>query len=123
MGLSICLPLLSNLTLEGVCGNVEVFNIVAPQLKNLTIRGSFASGHEYLISAPDLVYLLYRGYDLLQLYTDGFPSLEKVDISVFRPKDAHQVLYLLRQLHNVKSTLNLEIVEVIGSVYLMYSSL
>ncbi|KAM0059691.1 putative F-box domain, leucine-rich repeat domain superfamily, F-box-like domain superfamily [Helianthus debilis subsp. tardiflorus] len=115
-GIRIRLPLLSNLTLESVGGNVEVFGIVAPQLKNLTIRGSFVRDHEYLISAPDLVFLLYSGYDHLKLYTNGFLSLEKADICVSSPKDAHQVLRLLQHLHRVKSlTLNLEIVELLSS--------
>ncbi|KAJ0824569.1 putative F-box domain-containing protein [Helianthus annuus] len=115
-GIRIRLPLLSNLTLESVGGDVEVFGIVAPQLKNLTIRGSFVHDHEYLISAPDLVFLLYSGYDHLQLYTNGFLSLEKADICVSSPKDAHQVLRLLQHLHRVKSlTLNLEIVELLSS--------
>ncbi|KAI7739816.1 hypothetical protein M8C21_024280, partial [Ambrosia artemisiifolia] len=116
MELSICLPLLSNLTLENFDGNLKIFDIVAPQLKNLTIKGSFMQAYEYMISAPDLAFLLYKSYDRLQLYTDGFPFLEKADISVYRPQNVHQVLYLLPQLHNVKSlTLNLEIVELLSS--------
>ncbi|MFS8030211.1 putative leucine-rich repeat domain superfamily, F-box-like domain superfamily [Helianthus anomalus] len=121
-GLSICLPLLCNLTLEDVCGgSVNVFNIVAPQLKNLNIRGVFTQDHQYLISAPNLAFLLYEGLENLSLSTPGFLSLEKADICVSYPHDAHQVLRLLQLLHNVKSlTLNLEIVEVIGSVYVMH---
>ncbi|KAI7739819.1 hypothetical protein M8C21_024283, partial [Ambrosia artemisiifolia] len=93
-GLSICLPLLSNLTLVDVDGSVKVFNIVAPQLKNLTIEGHYC----------------------LQLPANDYFSLEKAYISIFRPKDAHQVLCLLQQLHNVKFlTLNLEIVECLSS--------
>ncbi|KAF5753735.1 putative F-box domain-containing protein [Helianthus annuus] len=122
--LSICLPLLSNLTLESIRGGVKVFNIVSPQLKNLTMKSDsqyyprYARDRQYRISAPDLVFLLYRGYDHLQLYTNGFLSLEKADICVSSPKDAHEVLHLLPQLHNVKSlTLNLEIVEKLGSLF------
>ncbi|KAF5753739.1 putative leucine-rich repeat domain superfamily, F-box-like domain superfamily [Helianthus annuus] len=116
-GLSICLPLLSNLTLEDVCGgSVNVFNIVAPQLKNLNIRGVFTQDHQYLISAPDLAFLLYEGLENLSLSTHGFLSLEKADICVSYPHDARQVLRLLQLLHNVKSlTLNLEIVELLSS--------
>ncbi|KAJ0427763.1 putative leucine-rich repeat domain superfamily, F-box-like domain superfamily [Helianthus annuus] len=120
-GLSICLPLLSNLTLEDGCGSVKVYNIVAPQLKNLNMSGVVTQDHQYLISAPDLVSLLYKGFYDLSLSTDDFPSLEKADICVSYPRDAHQALRLLQQLHNVKSlTLNLEIVELLNkSVDLM----
>ncbi|KAJ0931403.1 putative leucine-rich repeat domain superfamily [Helianthus annuus] len=91
-GLSICLPLLSNLTLEDGCGSVNVFNIVAPQLKNLNIRSVFTQDHQYLISAPDLAFLLYEGLVNLSLSTHGFLSLEKADICVSYPDDAHQLL-------------------------------
>ncbi|KAJ0790789.1 putative leucine-rich repeat domain superfamily [Helianthus annuus] len=111
-GLSICLPLLSNLTVEDVYGSVDDYNIVAPELKNLNMSGIFTQDHPYLISAPALVSLLYKGFHDLSLSTDDFPSLEKADICVSYPRDAHQALRLLQQLHNVKSlTLNLEIVE------------
>ncbi|KAM0059689.1 putative leucine-rich repeat domain superfamily, F-box-like domain superfamily [Helianthus debilis subsp. tardiflorus] len=120
-GLSICLPLLSNLTVEDVYGSVNVYNIVAPELKNLNMSGVFTQDHPYLISAPALVSLLYKGFYDLSLSTDDFPSLEKADICVSYPRDAHQALRLLQQLHNVKSlTLNLEIVELLNkSVDLM----
>ncbi|KAM0059687.1 hypothetical protein Hdeb2414_s0005g00184121 [Helianthus debilis subsp. tardiflorus] len=117
-GLSICLPLLSNLTLEYVHGSIEVFNIVAPQLKNLSISSFLQAhrsptNHQYLLSVPNFVFLTYKGHYCLQLSTEGFLSLEKADICVSSPKDAHQVLRLLQHLHSVKSlTLNLEIVEV-----------
>ncbi|KAJ0702193.1 putative F-box domain, leucine-rich repeat domain superfamily, F-box-like domain superfamily [Helianthus annuus] len=113
-GLGICLPKLSNLTIEIACGSVEVFNIVAPQLKNLTIRSYF--DEQYSLSAPDLVFLFYQGGYCLQLSTDDYLSLEKADICVPRPKDAHQVLRMLQRLHNVKFlTLNVEIVELLSS--------
>ncbi|KAJ0462860.1 putative F-box domain, leucine-rich repeat domain superfamily, F-box-like domain superfamily [Helianthus annuus] len=113
-GLGICLPKLSNLTIEIACGSVEVFNIVAPQLKNLTIRSYF--DEQYSLSAPDLVFLFYQGGYCLQLSTDDYLSLEKADICVPRPKDAHQVLRMLQRLHNVKClTLNVEIVELLSS--------
>ncbi|KAJ0824568.1 putative leucine-rich repeat domain superfamily [Helianthus annuus] len=97
-GLSICLPLLSNLTVEDVYGSVEDYNIVAPELKNLNMSGVFTQDHQYLISAPALA-----------------------DICVSYPRDARKALRLLQQLHNVKSlTLNLEIVELLNrSVDLM----
>ncbi|XP_076925454.1 uncharacterized protein LOC143588289 isoform X2 [Bidens hawaiensis] len=68
-----------------------------------------------MISAPDLEFFLYKGNKCLPFSTDDFHSLEKADICVVRPTDAHQVLRLLQQLHNVKSlTLNLEIVELLS---------
>ncbi|MFS8030213.1 hypothetical protein Hanom_Chr17g01531411 [Helianthus anomalus] len=106
--LNICLPLLSNLTLEYVHGSIKVFNIVAPQLKNLSISSFLQAhrsptNHRYLLSAPDLVFLTYKGHYCLQLSTDGFLSLEKADICVSNPKDAHQVLRLLQHLHSERS--------------------
>ncbi|KAJ0427760.1 putative leucine-rich repeat domain superfamily, F-box-like domain superfamily [Helianthus annuus] len=120
-GLSICLPLLSNLTIEDVYGSVEDYNIVAPELKNLNMSGVFTQDRQYLISAPALVSLLYKGFYDLSLSTDDFSSLEKADICVSYPRDARKALRLLQQLHNVKFlTLNLEIVELLNkSVDLM----
>ncbi|MFS8006525.1 putative F-box domain, leucine-rich repeat domain superfamily, F-box-like domain superfamily [Helianthus anomalus] len=112
---SICLPLLSNLTLEqSISGSVKDIHIVAPQLKNLTITDF--QHKNYLISAPNLVFLLYKGYHCLQPPANDFISLEKADICVFYPKCAHQVLCLLQRLHSVKFlTLSLEIVERLSS--------
>ncbi|KAM0054124.1 putative ankyrin repeat-containing domain-containing protein [Helianthus debilis subsp. tardiflorus] len=112
---SICLPLLSNLTLEqSISGSVKDINIVAPQLKNLTITDF--QHKNYLISAPNVVFLLYKGYHCLQPPANDFFSLEKADICVFYPKCAHQVLCLLQRLHSVKFlTLSLEIVERLSS--------
>ncbi|KAJ0466573.1 putative F-box domain, leucine-rich repeat domain superfamily, F-box-like domain superfamily [Helianthus annuus] len=111
----ICLPLLSNLTLEqSISGSVKDINIVAPQLKNLIITDF--QHKNYLISAPNLVFLLYKGYHCLQPPASDFISLEKADICVFYPKCAHQVLCLLQRLHSVKFlTLSLEIVELLSS--------
>ncbi|XP_076911976.1 uncharacterized protein LOC143570123 isoform X3 [Bidens hawaiensis] len=106
-------PRLSNLKLEHGC--VKVVNVVAPQLENLYIRSCNA---EFVISAPDLASLLYKGSCPLLRSTDGFCSLEKADICVSYPKDAdaHQIVNLLLQLHNVHFlTLNLEIVELLSS--------
>ncbi|KAJ0466582.1 putative F-box domain, leucine-rich repeat domain superfamily, F-box-like domain superfamily [Helianthus annuus] len=115
-GLSICLPLLTELTLETEYGSVEVFNIVAPQLKNLTIRSFISESHEYLISAPHLVFLDYKGWSCLQLSTNAFLSLEKAHICISYSTYAHQVLRLLQQIRNVKFlTLNLEVVELLSS--------
>ncbi|GKD69500.1 F-box domain containing protein [Tanacetum coccineum] len=73
--LNICHPLLSNLTLEYLSGNLNVINVVAPQLKSLTINDWFEK-YQFLISAPNLVSLLYKGYHSLDLSTDGFHLLE-----------------------------------------------
>ncbi|PWA97867.1 F-box domain, Leucine-rich repeat domain, L domain-like protein [Artemisia annua] len=113
--LSICHPLLLELTLDSVCGSANSVNVVTPQLKNLTIRKNFRDNFPYVISAPDLASLLYTGHHPLHLFTDSFHSLEKVDLRVYSRdvKDAPRMFHLLQQLHNVKFlTLNLEIVEV-----------
>jgi hypothetical protein len=101
--LSICHHRLSNLTLEHEKRNwrsVKVVNVVAPQLENLTIRYrldeleqryafyerdntcyiDWLREYKHLISAPNLISLIYEGYDPLPLSTDGFHSLEKVDL-------------------------------------------
>ncbi|KAI7726982.1 hypothetical protein M8C21_011407, partial [Ambrosia artemisiifolia] len=91
---------------------VEDFNVVAPRLKNLNISATLTHNNQCLISAPVLEFLIYKVFSGLPLSTNDFLSLEKADICVSCPKDAHQVLRLLQQLHNVKFlTLNLEIVE------------
>ncbi|KAI7739818.1 hypothetical protein M8C21_024282, partial [Ambrosia artemisiifolia] len=95
---------------------VEDFNVVAPQLKNLNISATLTHNNQCLISAPVLEFLIYKVFSGLPLSTNDFLSLEKADICVSCPKDAHQVLRLLQQLHNVKFlTLNLEIVELLSS--------
>ncbi|KAI7726822.1 hypothetical protein M8C21_019519 [Ambrosia artemisiifolia] len=116
---------LKNLTLKD-CGTKgsKVFNVVAPQLKNLSIKDAKLRDFQCLISAPDLESLIYDGYYCLQLSAKDLCSLEKADIRIFRPKDAHQVLCLLQRLHNVKSlSLNLEIVELLSSYVELMSNL
>lgn len=97
---SIC-HTLSNLTLKSNEHRMEVVIVVAPQLENLTIRSTIV---EFVISAPKLNSLLYKGSRPLKLSSNGFRSLEKANICVSKPRiaDAHQIVYLLQQLHSVK---------------------
>ncbi|PWA74207.1 F-box domain, Leucine-rich repeat domain, L domain-like protein [Artemisia annua] len=114
--LNICHPLLSNLTLEDVQGSLNVVNVISPQLKSLTINDWFEK-YQFLISAPNLVSLLYKGYHSLDLYTDGFHLLEKVDLCVTGGiASAHKIVCLFQHLQSVKYlTLNLEILELLSS--------
>ncbi|GJS32220.1 F-box domain containing protein [Tanacetum coccineum] len=90
--LNICLPKLSNLTLEYISCNVV--NVEAPQLKNLIMRESCSSAN---FSADVL-------------------SLEKVDLTISYPCKAQTIVGLLQQIRSVKFlTLNLEIVERLSS--------
>ncbi|GKC21042.1 F-box domain containing protein [Tanacetum coccineum] len=94
--LNICLPKLSNLTLEYVSCNVV--NVEAPQLKNLKMRESYSS---------------------VNFFADVF-SLEEVDLTICYPHKAQTVVGLLQQFSSVKFlTLNLEIVEEIRAYKLM----
>ncbi|GJZ16273.1 F-box domain containing protein, partial [Tanacetum coccineum] len=94
--LNICLPKLSNLTLEYVSCNVV--NVEAPQLKNLKMRESYSS---------------------VNFSADVF-SLEEVDITICYPHKAQTVVGLLQQFSSVKFlTLNLEIFEEIRAHKLM----
>ncbi|KAJ0505873.1 putative leucine-rich repeat domain superfamily [Helianthus annuus] len=107
-GLSICHPQLSNITLEDThYYKVKVVTVVAPQLQNAL---------HVVLSTPHLTSLFDNGYRPLRLSTDSLHSLEKANICVSDPEDAnaHQIVCLLQQLHNVHSlTLNLEIAEVL----------
>ncbi|XP_076911975.1 uncharacterized protein LOC143570123 isoform X2 [Bidens hawaiensis] len=108
-------PRLSNLKLEHGWYGVKVVNVVAPRLENLTINGCSA---EYVISAPHLASLLFKGSHPLPRPIDGFHSLEKADICVpcIFNADAHKIVCLLQQLHNVQLlALNMEIVELLSS--------
>nr|XP_043621164.1 putative FBD-associated F-box protein At5g56700 [Erigeron canadensis]XP_043621166.1 putative FBD-associated F-box protein At5g56700 [Erigeron canadensis] len=115
---SVCHPGLSNLNLDGLTCVVSV-NLVAPQLENLTIRCNNSCQPEYVISAPNLASLAYRGYYPMHLNsTDGFHSLKGVGICICHLNDTegHQIVRLLKQLHNVEFlTLNLEIIELLSS--------
>lgn len=114
--LRICHPRLSNLVVENDHEGWKVFNVVTPQLKNLTI--SNWSLEHYVISAPELASFHYKGSHPLQLSTDGFHSLEKVDLCISSRDDvdAIGIVLLLQQLQSVEFlTLNLEIVELLSS--------
>ncbi|PWA90117.1 F-box domain, Leucine-rich repeat domain, L domain-like protein [Artemisia annua] len=114
--LDICHPLLSNLTLQYVHGSLKVVNVVAPQLKNLSISYSDEM-LQFLISAPDLVSLCYKNYlHPLYLSTEGFHSLEKVDLCVRHSiVGAQDFVRLFLQLQSVKFlTVNMEILELLS---------
>ncbi|GJU87955.1 F-box domain containing protein [Tanacetum coccineum] len=131
---------LSNLTLEHDRGSATVVNVVAPQLENLTILYRFTiyqldemfyahdttynrdclREYKHLISAPNLISLIYEGYDPLPLSTDGFHSLEKVDLCICdisqEAAEALEIVRLFQQIQSVKFlTLNLEILELLSS--------
>ncbi|GJR41655.1 F-box domain containing protein [Tanacetum coccineum] len=130
---------LSNLTLEHERGSATVVNVVAPQLENLTIRYCFKEYHgdklfnspmtyyrdclreyKHMISAPNLISLIYEGYDPLPLSTDGFHSLENVDLCICdisqEAAEALEIVRLFQQIQSVKFlTLNLEILELLSS--------
>ncbi|KAL4569133.1 hypothetical protein LXL04_024764, partial [Taraxacum kok-saghyz] len=103
--LNICLPRLSNLSLEYLRPGIELVehvNVVAPQLENLSIK--YCDGKQ-LISAPRLITLVIEGYHPWEISTPGFPSLEKVDLWMSRLCDdahTHKIIYLLQQLRNAK---------------------
>lgn len=66
-----------------------------------------------MISAQDLAYLLLNVHNRLDFSTDGFRSLENVDICISYPHDPIKLADLLQLLQSVKVlTLNLEIFEV-----------
>ncbi|PWA74015.1 F-box domain, Leucine-rich repeat domain, L domain-like protein [Artemisia annua] len=125
--LSICHHRLSNLTLEDEWRSVKVVNVVAPQLDSLTIRYRFKEWgsdtdclwkYKHEISAPNLISLIYEGDDPLALSTDGFHSLEKVDLCICSSSqeaaEALEIVRLFQQIQSVKFlTLNLEILELI----------
>ncbi|XP_071696092.1 F-box/LRR-repeat protein At3g26922-like [Rutidosis leptorrhynchoides] len=115
-GFTICHPQLSNLTLDYVDSNAKVINVVAPQLENLTIMKW--SDCLYVVSTPNLRSLVCKGWRSLKLNTDGFQLLEKADICISNPHICHvdSIVYLLEQLHTVKSLkLNLEVIELLSS--------
>ncbi|KAL4570371.1 hypothetical protein LXL04_026023 [Taraxacum kok-saghyz] len=113
----ICHPQLSNLTLEWTYCGVEVVNVVAPQPKNLTIKHGY---RKHLICAHGLTSLVIEGLEhLQQIATEGFPSLEKMDIHFFTLRlehDAPEMARFLQQFHNVKLLiLNFQILKTLSS--------
>ncbi|GJZ15256.1 F-box domain containing protein [Tanacetum coccineum] len=115
-GFSFSHPLLSNLTLVEADGRLNAVEVIAPQLKSLTIK--HWSRIPYFVSAPNLESLVYDGYHPLRIFSNGFGSLEKVDlrVSCLDLKDAPKMFSLLQHLHSVKFLrLNLEIVELLSS--------
>nr|XP_043607869.1 putative F-box/FBD/LRR-repeat protein At4g03220 [Erigeron canadensis] len=111
-------PRLFNLTLYNGHDSWEVFHVDAPQLENLTI--SNWSREHYVVSAPKLSSLHYRGCHHLHLSTNGFHSLEKVDlcVTVYREDyvDARGIVSLFQKFKSVKYLkLNMEIVELLSS--------
>ncbi|GKE42949.1 F-box domain containing protein, partial [Tanacetum coccineum] len=116
--LSICHHQLSNLTLEHDWGGATVVNVVERQLENLTIRYHRDCNRKYkhLILAPNLISLIYEGYDPLPLSTEGFHSLEKVDLCICcTSQEAAEALEIVRLFQHIQSvkflTLTLEILE------------
>ena len=114
--LNICLPRLSNLSLEYMRPNIELVedvNVVAPQLENLSIK--YCDGKQ-LISAPRLSTLVIEGCHPWEISTPGFPSLEKVDLRMLCVSDADtlKIVYLLQHLRSAKFLiLSLGILEVL----------
>ncbi|GJW89840.1 F-box domain containing protein [Tanacetum coccineum] len=116
-GFSFSHPLLSNLTLVEADGRLNAVEVIAPQLKSLTIK-HWSSRISYFVTAPHLESLVYDGHHPLFIFSNGFGSLEKVDLRVSCRdlKDAPKMFSLLQHLHSVKFLrLNLEIVELLSS--------
>lgn len=106
---------LSYLKIEDGVSDVKFVSVVAPQLNHLSISGF---SRDILISAPNLAYLLLESYECLNVLSDDFQSLEKVDICISSPykEDPHRIVGLLQRLHGVKYlTLNIEILEHLSS--------
>ncbi|XP_042756181.1 putative F-box/FBD/LRR-repeat protein At4g13965 isoform X2 [Lactuca sativa] len=102
--LNICLPRLSDLTLEYIRMDMELkeyVNVAAPQLQNLTIK--WCAG-KHLISAPGLASLVIEISHPWQISTPGFPCLEKADLCMNHPfiADAHEIVCLLQHLRSAK---------------------
>ncbi|PWA92103.1 F-box domain, Leucine-rich repeat domain, L domain-like protein [Artemisia annua] len=106
---------LSYLKIEDWVSDVKFVSVVAPHLNYLSISGF---SRDILISAPNLAYLLLESYECLNVLSDDFQSLEKVDICISCPykEDPHRIVGLLQRLHGVKYlTLNIEILEHLSS--------
>ncbi|KAJ0499433.1 putative F-box domain, leucine-rich repeat domain superfamily, F-box-like domain superfamily [Helianthus annuus] len=104
---NICAPELSNLTIRAT-SYPDVVNVVAPKLENLTasVRGT--------------VNQVPYTYESLQLSTEGFDSLEKVNLSLTMPHldQARFFPLLLNLFHQLRSTkylvINLDIIETLS---------
>nr|GEV96773.1 hypothetical protein [Tanacetum cinerariifolium] len=106
---------LSYLKIEDGVSDVKFVSVVAPQLNYLSISGI---SRDILISAPNLAYLFLESHECLNVLSDNFRSLEKVDICISCPskEDPHRIVGLLQRLHGVKYlTLNIEILEHLSS--------
>ncbi|GKF75574.1 hypothetical protein Tco_0225018 [Tanacetum coccineum] len=73
---------LSYLKIEDGVSDVKFVSVVAPQLNYLSISGF---SRDILISAPNLAYLILETYECLNVLSDDFWSLEKVDICISCP--------------------------------------
>ncbi|MFS7926183.1 putative F-box domain, leucine-rich repeat domain superfamily, F-box-like domain superfamily [Helianthus anomalus] len=121
---------LRDLTLHNCCMyGLKIFNICAPELSNLTIR---ATSYPDVVNvvAPKLENLTasVRGtinrfpfkYVSLQLSTEGFDSLEKVNLSLsmpyYEPKRFFPLLLsLFQKIHSTKYlVINLDIIETLS---------
>lgn len=116
-GFTICHSRLCNLTFEDVEWYVNFVSVVARQLKNLNMK---RLPDDLRISAPDLANLLLECPNPVQFSSDGFRSLEMVDLHMridFPKKiDAHKMVSMLQHLHSVKFlALSFEIVELLSS--------
>lgn len=109
----ICHPRLSNLTLDNVDMFSDTIKVATPQLKSLTILNYIG---RYQISAPVLDSLLLRGRCPSMASTDGFPALEKAQLSLHNLHRSHapSTISLLQKLHNVEVlSLSMEIIQVL----------
>ncbi|KAJ9557366.1 hypothetical protein OSB04_011980 [Centaurea solstitialis] len=109
---NICIPKLSNLTINDPDSFPKVFNVVAPQLENLTAT---IYHKKYTYDS--------KSFKFLQLSTEGLDSLEKVNLSLpwswyhFKEERyAPQLLDLFQKLRSAKFLiLNPVIIEVYTS--------
>ncbi|XP_076945794.1 putative FBD-associated F-box protein At1g55030 [Bidens hawaiensis] len=99
-------PELSDLTITDFTSFPDVFNVVAPKL------GNFTASVKATVDKSSLT------FESLQLTTEGFDSLEKVNLSLSMPHYEQKrffplILDLFHKLHNTKFlVINLDIVEV-----------
>nr|GEU82249.1 hypothetical protein [Tanacetum cinerariifolium] len=94
---------LSYLKIEDGVSDVKFVSVVAPHLNYLCISGF---SRDILIYAPNLAYLILETYECLNVLSDDFRSLEKVDICISCPseEDPHRILGLLQRLHGYYSS-------------------
>lgn len=113
---------LKELVLDGLwLVSLEKFNICAPQLSSLTITHAFHSPKVFNVAAPQLKNLTasLTTSDYKGLCTEGFDSLENVNLSTYSSdyeRDFPAVLELFQKLRNAKFLiLDLNFIKILSS--------